>query len=269
MPHSSLEPMLMEQQLNQTWNTDLYQDSHSFVWQYGEALLDLLNPKAGERILDLGCGTGQLTHAIATRGATVMGIDADPEMIVQAQKNFPDLQFQVADARNFELEAPVDAVFSNAVLHWIPEQNQVTAALWQALKAGGRLIAEFGGKGCVQSLLDGIHIARSNLGYGAPTAAPWYFPSVGEHAALLERQGFEVSFAALFDRPTPLEGEDGLANWVAMFAGRFLADLTPDQQAETIRAVEEWLRPSLYRDGQWMADYRRLRIVALKKALVV
>lgn len=259
----------MEKQLNQTWNTDLYQDSHSFVWQYGEALLNLLNPKAGERILDLGCGTGQLTHAIAEKEATVIGIDADAEMIAQAQRNFPDLQFQVADARSFQLDASVDAIFSNAVLHWIPEQEQVAASLWRALKAGGRLVAEFGGKGCVQSLVDGIHIVRTNLGYGAPTAAPWYFPSIGEHAALLEKQGFEVSFATLFDRPTPLEGENGLANWVSMFAGRFLADLTPDQQANTLHTLEEWLHPSMYRDGQWIADYRRLRIVALKKELVV
>ncbi|MBD2257093.1 methyltransferase domain-containing protein [Pseudanabaena sp. FACHB-2040] len=254
----------MENSPNQAWNTDLYQSSHSFVWQYGESLLDLLSPKSGERILDLGCGTGQLTNAIAKRGATTLGTDADADMIAQAQKNFPELQFEVADARYFVMPDAVDAVFSNAVLHWIQEQDWVAERIWQALKPGGRFVAEFGGKGCIQSILDAIHIVRSNLGYGQTTAAPWYFPSVGEYATLLEQQGFEVSLATLFDRPTPLEGETGLANWIFMFAGRFLGDLTMDQQAAVIKAAEDWLRPSMYQNGRWIADYRRLRVVAIK-----
>ncbi|HEY9738602.1 MAG TPA: class I SAM-dependent methyltransferase, partial [Trichocoleus sp.] len=246
----------METSLQQPWNTSLYQDSHSFVWQYGEALLDLLSPQKGEFILDLGCGTGQLTDAIAQRGAQVLGIDGDVNMVTQAQQNYPELQFQVADARHFVLPTPVDAVFSNAVLHWIEAQDQewVAERIWQVLKPGGRFVAEFGGKGCIQSILDAIQIVRSNLGLGRPSAAPWYFPSVGEHASLLEKQDFEVSFAALFDRPTPLMEETGLANWIFMFAGRFLGDLDPDQQTAVIRGVEEWLRPSLYRDGRWIAD---------------
>ncbi|MBD0269465.1 MAG: class I SAM-dependent methyltransferase, partial [Cyanobacteria bacterium Co-bin8] len=161
----------MENSPNQAWNTDLYQSSHSFVWQYGESLLDLLSPKSGERILDLGCGTGQLTSAIAKRGANTLGTDADADMIAQAQKNFPELQFEVADARYFVMPDAVDAVFSNAVLHWIQEQDWVAERIWQALKPGGRFVAEFGGKGCIQSILDAIHIVRSNLGYGQTTAA--------------------------------------------------------------------------------------------------
>jgi trans-aconitate methyltransferase len=136
--------------IQNNWNAALYENKHAFVWQYGEDLLQLLNPKQGERILDLGCGTGQLTEKIATFGAVVMGIDNAPAMIEKARQNYPHLRFDVADARNFQVEQPLDAVFSNAALHWIKEPDAVINCVHQALKPGGRFVAEFGGKGNVQ-----------------------------------------------------------------------------------------------------------------------
>lgn len=138
--------------IKNNWNAALYEDKHAFVWQYGEDLLQLLNPKQQERILDLGCGTGQLTEKIATFGAVVMGIDNAPAMISKAKQNYPHLQFDVADARNFQVEQPLDAVFSNAALHWIKEPDAVIRSVHQALKPGGRFVAEFGGKGNVQAI---------------------------------------------------------------------------------------------------------------------
>lgn len=260
----------MSQDLPQSWDPNLYRDSHSFVWRYGEDLLGQLDPQPGETILDLGCGLGQLTAAIANAGAVATGMDADPSMVEQARESYPWLSFEVGDARTFEVATPVDAVFSNATLHWIPasEQSQVARQIWQALKPNGRLVFEMGGKGCVQTILDAIHIVRTNLGCGAPEAAPWYFPSLGEQASLLERCGFEVNLGLLFDRPTPLEGEKGLANWIFMFAGRYLTDLPAPQQTVVIEEVEDWLRTSMYQDGQWIADYRRLRMVARKQMVV-
>jgi len=130
-----------------TWNPEFYDARHSFVWQRGADLIDLLDPQTEERILDLGCGTGHLTAQIAARGAEVMGIDSSAEMIEEARKHYPALEFRVADARDFSLGQPVDAVFSNAALHWIQPAERVVSCVWKALKPGGRFVAEFGGKG--------------------------------------------------------------------------------------------------------------------------
>jgi trans-aconitate methyltransferase len=248
------------------WNTAFYETKHAFVWQYGEDLLTLLSPQPRERILDLGCGTGQLTQKIAAVGAEVIGIDQSLAMIEKATANYPHLQFAVADARDFQVEQPFDAVFSNAVLHWIPEPDAVIRCLREALKPGGRFVAEFGGKGNINAIATALYSVLETMGYGSlEKISPWYFPSLGEYATRLEQQGFDVTYAVLFDRPTPLEeGELGMANWIEMFASRFLAALSADQKAIALRAIEQRLKPLLYQDGAWIADYRRIRIVAIK-----
>jgi trans-aconitate methyltransferase len=245
------------------WDTVLYENKHAFVWQYGEDLLQLLNPQRGEQILDLGCGTGQLTEKIRNFGAEVMGIDDAPTMIKKAKHNYPHLKFDVGDAKSFQVEKPLDAVFSNAVLHWIPEAEAVIGCVHQALKVGGRFIAEFGGKGNVQEITTAIAFALNSM--GVEKQSPWYFPSIGEYASLLENQGFEVRYATLFPRPTPLaEGDAGMRNWIQMFAGSFLLGLSQEEQKRVIQIAEERLKPSLYSDGSWTADYRRIRIVVIK-----
>ncbi|MEH2453428.1 methyltransferase domain-containing protein [Nostoc sp.] len=247
------------------WNTALYQEKHAFVWQYGEDLLKFLNPKPGESILDLGCGTGQLTEKIAQAGAEVMGVDHAATMIEKARQNYPHIRFDVADARNFQVDKPLDAVFSNAVLHWVKEADSAIASIHQALKPGGRFVAEFGGKGNIQAIVTALESALEPFNISAQTLNPWYYPSIGEYASLLEQQGFDVIHAILFARPTPLaDKEAGMANWIQMFASAFLTLLPADQQTQVIHAVEEYLKPTLYQQGTWTADYRRIRIVAIK-----
>ncbi len=249
------------------WNPGQYERSYSFVWKHGEDLIELLAPQAGERILDLGCGTGQLTAAIAKRGAQVLGIDSSPDMVQQARANYPDLRFEVADASAFRTSEPFDAVFSNAALHWMTKAAAVAAAIAGALRPGGRFVAELGGKGNVERLSKAAigvieelthSPVRDHLGL-------WYFPSVAEYATLLESQGLEVRYAVLFDRPTPLEGgENGLRDWLQMFLGRVTQKLPADAGAKFIERLEERLRPELFREGTWVMDYRRLRVVAVK-----
>ena len=247
------------------WNTALYEGRHGFVWQYGEEVLAWLSPQPGEWILDLGCGTGQLTEKLRLAGVNAIGIDSAPSMIEQARRNYPQIEFFLADARNFQVEQPLNAVFSNAVLHWIPDADAVIRSIYRALKPGGRFVADFGGHGDVQSIITALYEALREVGVIAPeTLSPWYFPSIGEYATRLEGQGFEVTQAALIDRPTPLCGDAGLATWMQMFANRFLERLSAEQQNQVIQATEHHLRPTLYRDGQWWADYRRIRIVAVR-----
>lgn len=253
--------------LHNHWNTTLYEGQHGFVWQYGEDLLNLLSPQVGDRILDLGCGTGQLTDKIATHGAEVMGIDHSPAMIEKARQNYPHLRFDIADARNFQVEQPLDAIFSNAALHWVKEADAVVSCIDKALKSGGKFVAEFGGKGNIKAIVQALQDALMELGYNSPgTINPWYFPSISEYAKLLEKQGLEVTYATLFDRPTPLEeGSTGMANWLQMFfTSQFLTGFSDTQQAKVIQAIEERLQPVLYKDGRWWADYRRIRVVAIK-----
>lgn len=240
------------------WNAELYEGRFSFVWNYGSDLITLLEPQAGERIVDLGCGTGHLTQKIADAGVTVVGIDSAPEMIAQARINFPNLKFQLADATAFEVAEPVDAVFSNAVLHWVTPPQDAIVRIRTALQKGGRFVAEFGGQNNTQRMLAAL---QQETGLAT---CPWYFPSVGEYTSLLELHGFRVTHAFHFDRETALEGENGMHDWLEMFGDRLFAGCTPRERADTIRRVAERLRPTQYRDGGWWMDYKRLRVRAQK-----
>lgn len=256
----------MEMSTPQAWNASLYDTKHRFVSDYGESLIDILAPMPGERILDLGCGTGHLANKIAQHGAKVVGIDNSPDMINLARHNYPELEFVAGEGAAFHFDEPFDAIFSNAALHWIPQAEDVVRCMAAALKPGGRLVAEFGSRGNIAAIIGGIQNALQAHGhYLFQERVPWYFPSIGEYASLLEKHGFRVVYATDFDRPTPLDGEDGLRNWLVMFGGAVFRLLPSEQTEPIIQDIETRLRPVLYHDGQWIADYRRLRIVALKE----
>src|SRR5690242_19733480 len=192
------------------WDPELYEARHAFVWRFGEGVIELLDPKPGEHILDVGCGTGQLTHKIAERGATVVGLDASPEMIGQARQNYPQLKFALGDGAHMTFDNEFDAVFSNAALHWILDASGAARSMYRALRSGGRFIAELGGKGNIQLIETAVRTRLQKYASEPLPSARTFFPSLAEYAAVLESSGFEVRFAALFERPTPLEGEQGM-----------------------------------------------------------
>jgi len=251
------------------WDADDYDDDHGFVADYGTDLLDRLEPTPGERILDLGCGTGHLTADIGEavgKTGTVVGLDRSATMLATARDAYPDLGFVRADARQFATGEPFDAVFSNAALHWIRDQRAAVETVASLLRPGGRFVAELGGAGNVSAITDAV--IEECAARGISVANPWYFPTTGEHASLLEECGFEVRFARLFDRPTALDGgAAGLRNWLGMFGDSLFTTLSAEQQQSVIEAVEERLRPELF-DAEtetWTADYRRLRFVAVRR----
>jgi trans-aconitate methyltransferase len=223
----------------------------------------VLAAQPGERILDLGCGPGQLTGKIAAAGADVIGLDASPDMIGQARQNFPRLQFRLQDATAMRWQDEFDAVFSNAALHWILDAAAVTKNIARALKPGGRLVAEFGGHGNIRQIVTTIEGALQKHTGNVPPPRT-YFPSIPEYAALLDAAGLEVQFAHLYDRPTPLEGDRGMENWIRQFKWYYFEALPAEQRTAVLTDVITALRPKLYLDGTWFADYRRLRVTARK-----
>jgi len=219
----------------------------------------------GERILDIGCGTGHITAEIALRGAQVIGVDRSPDMLDQAREKFPAIAFELMDARTLAFSSEFDAVFSNAALHWIPQAAEVIAGVAKALKPGGRFVAEFGGKGNTARLVNAIDATLTQYGIAWSEVNPWYYPGIAEYATLLDQHGLEVRHAELFDRPTPLEdGEQGLATWLEMFCGVIVNRLSETHRDAFVHDLETAARPDLWRDGSWVMDYRRLRIAAWK-----
>jgi trans-aconitate 2-methyltransferase len=245
------------------WNSSLYDQRHSFVWKYGEGVIELLKPQAGERILDVGCGTGHLTKKIADAGAIVTGMDSSENMIAAARADYPGMEFVQADVTDFSVEEKYDAVFSNATLHWVTKAEQAIICMARALKSGGRFVVEFGGKGNIQNILQALENSMQQLGFGG-FIDWWYYPSIGEYTPLLEKHGLLVEQAWLFDRPTLLESEDGMLNWLRMFGTVKTQHLSEADRERAFTLTVAKLRDVQYIDGYWYADYRRIRVVARK-----
>lgn len=249
------------------WNADVYDEKLSFVSELGKSLVEMLGPKQGEKILDLGCGTGDLANEIAKMGAKVVGMDVSPDMIEKARKKYPHLFFLVDNGESFRTEERYDAIFSNAALHWMKRAESVVQSMALALREGGRLVAEFGGKGNVDAIVKAIEeVLFTNYGIDAKERNPWYFPSIGEYSSLLEKHGFRVIYASHFDRPTPLpDGDQGLDHWLDGFAGAFFTGFELDEKASAYQKIKSRLRAYLWKDGAWIADYKRIRMIAVKE----
>jgi SAM-dependent methyltransferase len=255
---------------DQDWDAHQYRSQFSFVYEYGQSLVDLADLRPGESVFDVGCGTGVLTAALMAQGGggiQAIGMDADPNMIQQAQANFPQATFFQGDARNFTLPqptTPVDVIFSNAALHWIPrtDMDRTMACLAQSLKSGGRFVVELGGSGNVQQIVAALqHVLHDR--HDVTFDCPWYFPTIADFTKHMDNHGIEAHSAVLFDRPTILEdGDEGMNHWLRMFAGQFVGAYLDEA---TLVAVNDQLRHDLYNGTQWTADYRRLRVIGRKR----
>jgi trans-aconitate methyltransferase len=248
------------------WNPTTYDHRAGFVSRMAGDLVALLAPQPGERILDLGCGTGELAAQIAAAGAHVTCLDASPDMVAAARARVPGAEFRVADAQALADVAAFDAIFSNATLHWMRDPAAAARGMARALRPGGRLVAEFGGRGCVATVCDAAAIALCALGEPVERWLGWYFPSLGTYTSLLEQVGLTPRAAWLFARPTPVAGADGLAAWLGIFLAPLAAHLGAARWAAFVRRVEAACAPKLCRADGWELDYVRLRLVAWRDA---
>ena len=248
------------------WNANLYDNKHDFVAKYGEDVLEWLQPQKYERILDVGCGTGTLTEKLSESGASVTGIDASKEMIAKAKASFPNIEFFVKDATDFEFKEPFDAAFSNATLHLINDQEKALQCIYNALKEGGRFVFEMGGKHNIENIHTALKEAITEAGYKDEIPAKTnYFPSVAEQCLLLEKVGFTVLNVAYFKRPTELKGEDGMKNWIVQFCTFFFTQIPENNVTDIINRAVEILKPTNYKKSKWYGDYMRLRVKAIKE----
>ncbi len=246
------------------WNSHLYDHGQGFVTEYGKDLLHFIPTQGELSILDLGCGTGDLSAEIAKLHPQIQGIDASKEMIDAAKQKYPQLQFSVMDACELPFTNTFDLIFSNAVLHWIKAQDRLHQKIFAALKEGGLLICEFGAIGNIQSIFTCYNQCIQK--YGATFPSPFYFPTAQQHALMLEQQGFTIEKIYEFDRPTILpNGEQGLRQWVLQFFSADIQQYSQSQQEDILTCMENTLRPTAFNGESYSADYRRLRVIAHKK----
>lgn len=250
--------------MNIKWNANDYTDHFAFVHQYGEDVMELVDAAPGSFVVDLGCGNGALSERLKERGYRVLGVDASKDMLKKAESLHPGLSFMEGDATEFSLEEKADVIFSNAVFHWIDEKDQQKLAgnVAGQLKKGGILVCEFGGYGCAETVHSTLE--RNFNKRGLLYLRPFYFPTIGQYAPILEKAGFRVEYATLFDRPTVQETENGLEDWIRMFVKKAFEGVPGEMADEIIGESVRELYGTLHVDGKWIVDYVRIRIKARK-----
>ena len=248
---------------SQTWDADVYDRNARFVSDLAMPVVALLDPQPGERILDLGCGDGVLTRKLEDMRCELVGIDSSPELVQAAMELGLDVAIQ--DAVEMAFADEFDAVFSNAVLHWITDADRVIARVFDALHEGGRFVAECGGHKCVETIRTALITELDRRGYDGKAADPWYFPTVEDYRCRLMKAGFTVEYIELIPRPTPLPGD--ITGFLETFGGSFTLVLPAEAREAYIDDVRDRVKPALCDgDGTWTADYTRLRFKAYKTA---
>jgi len=247
--------------MTQTWDPQTYGETGAFVHQLAGGVVEWLAPQADERILDLGCGDGQLTLKIAATGAKVIGVDASPQMVAAAKALGIDAQLGNAESLNFEQHS-FDAVFWNAALHWVRDHDAMLSGVKRILKPGGRFVAEFGGFGNIAAIRVAMHAALECFGFDGKKDDVNYYPTPQIYTRRLQQHEFAVERMALIPRPTPLP-EGGMRGWIRTFRRGVLESLPEDAREKVVEEALRLLAPALCDEaGNWTADYVRLRFIA-------
>jgi SAM-dependent methyltransferase len=247
--------------MTQTWDPEAYARDGAFVHELAGGVLEWLAPHPGERVLDLGCGDGQLTTRMAAAGVNVRGVDASSAMVAAARARGVAADEAFAEKLPFS-DTSFDAVFSNAALHWVCGQDEMMAEVHRVLRPGGRFVAEMGGHGNIAAIRVALIAVLERHGFTGAEEGVNYYPTVEAYTRRLERHGFKVERMALIPRPTPLESS-GMAGWLRTFRRGVLDKLPEELRAGVVEDCCALLAPALRDgDGNWVADYVRLRFLA-------
>jgi trans-aconitate methyltransferase len=245
----------------QTWDPQAYGQNGAFVHGLAGGVVEWLDAQPGERLLDLGCGDGQLTARLAATGAHVQGVDASPQMVAAARARGISADEASAEALPYE-DGAFDAVFSNAALHWVRDHDAMMTQVHRVLKPGGRFVAEMGGHGNVAAILIALIATLERHGLGNLESDVNYYPTPAAYTRRLEKHGFRVERIELIPRPTPLAAS-GLEGWLKTFRAGVLEHVPEPLRdrviAETCELAARGLRDE---EGNWVADYVRLRFIA-------
>jgi trans-aconitate 2-methyltransferase len=247
------------------WNADAYHRVSGPQVAMSEAVLDRLELRGDERVLDAGCGSGRVTRLLLDRlpRGRVIAVDASSEMVARARE---ELRGVAADVRQADLARvrlhdgeQVDAIFSNATFHWIPDHEALFASLAAALRPGGRISAQCGGEGNVAAVHEAALLAGDDAGLTTrfeDWPMPWNFAGPALTEERLHAAGFEDVRCWL--QPWPVEPDEPRAYLETVCLGPHLERLEPDEHARFLDAV-------MLRLGErTRLDYVRLNIVATR-----
>jgi SAM-dependent methyltransferase len=238
----------------QRWSASDYAKNGRFVHELAGPVFGMLAAKAGERILDLGCGDGALTAEIRAVGADVLGVDLSEELLAVARMK--GLPVRKLDGHALDFVSEFDAVLRKPKL--------VIEGVARALRPGGRFVGELGGHGNVAAIATAIRAVGALRGGDPSVTAPWFFPTPEEYTRLLAEGGFSVKEIVLVPRPTLLK--TGMEGWLRTFGRSFFDQFPEPLRGEVVGEVVELLRPSLCdTEGRWTADHIRLRFHAVRR----
>jgi trans-aconitate 2-methyltransferase len=206
------------------WNAEEYRASSSNQKKWAMELLSKLDLKGDERVLDIGCGDGEVTATIAERvpRGSAVGIDSSRDMVDLATRHFPpercpNVSFLLKDARALDFHEEFDAVFSNACLHWVIDHQSVLGGIKRCLKPSGKVLLQMGGKGNASTVLEAIdtvlRIPRW-AAYFKDFAFPYAFYGPDEYRAWLENLSFRIRRVELLPKDMIHDGGDRFAGWL-------------------------------------------------------
>jgi trans-aconitate methyltransferase len=265
---------------NYCWNAADYAEHSAPQFAWAQELIAKLGLRGDESVLDIGCGDGKITAVLAARlpGGSATGIDSSENMLDLASERFPpalypNLRFQLMDAVNLTYENEFDVAFSNAVLHWIPDQLAVLHGVHRALKRGGRLLFQMGGRGNIAEILPVVEeiMAREPWRpYFTGFVFPYYFFGPEEYEEWLEQAGFQTQRVELIPKDMPRVGKKGLVGWIRSTWLPYLEPVPAENRLAFIEEIADSYLSAYPPDSQGIVHTKvmRLEVEATKNTLI-